>query len=174
LFHQLLMEDEVDDKLFKIEKVTGEIDTDKRKLISPHNSIKNFKYANLPAQCNDCVYRSRDAGGNGKCTVYEEDAACAIRKDIAKFLEQIDTRNMEDLKSLLDMLAKMNMEQFMLAYAQGKLDGNVPDRNTRAEVNSILSIAKLISEVNSKVDTGKKTFSQTADIDNLFRELKKV
>ena len=167
------MEGEEDDKLFKIKKVTGEISEDKRKLVSPHNSIKNFKYANLPAQCNDCVYRSRDEGGNGKCSVYEKDAACAIRKDIAKFLEQLDTRNMEDLKSLLDMLAKMNMEQFMLAYAQGKLDGNVPDRNTRAEVNSILSIAKLISEVNSKVENTSKTYSKSGDIENLFRELKK-
>ena len=81
-----------DDKLFKIEKVTGEIKVDERKTKSPYNSIKNFKYANLPAKCNDCVYRSRDEGGNGKCEVYEKDAACAIRKDIAKFLGMLDTR----------------------------------------------------------------------------------
>jgi len=163
-----------DDKLFKIKPVTGEITVDKRKTESPYNSIKNFKYANLPAQCNDCVYRSRDAGGNGKCSVYEEDAACAIRKDIAKFLAQIDTRNMEDLKALLDMLAKMSMENLMLAYGQGKLDGNIPDRNTRSEMNSILSIAKLIMECNEKITvTEKKTFSAHGDIENLFRELKK-
>ena len=163
-----------DDKLFKIEPVSGEIRVDKRKTESPYNSVKNFKYANLPAQCNDCVYRSREAGGNGKCSVYELDAACAIRKDISKFLSQIDTRNMEDLKALLDMLAKMSMETLMLAYGQGKLDGNIPDRNTRSEVNQVLAVAKLIIECNDKITISeKKTFSASGDLENLFRELKK-
>lgn len=162
------------DDIFKIKPVSGDIKIDGRVAKSPYNAVKNFKYADLPAQCNDCVYRSRDAGGNGKCTVYEKDAACAIRKDIAKFLEMIDTRNAEDLKALLDMLAKMSMENLMMAFAQGKLDGNVPDRNTRSEVNSLMGIIKLINECNDKIQVSeKKTFNEKGDIANIFRELKK-
>jgi hypothetical protein len=163
-----------DDKLFKIEKVSGEIKVDERKTKSPYNSIKNFKYANLPAQCNDCVYRSRDDGGNGKCSVYEKDAACAIRKDIAKFLNQLDTRSAEDLKGLLDFLAKLNLENYLMANAQSRLDGNIPDRNTRSEINSILGIMKLITEMSSKIQVSEsKTFNKSGDISNIFRELKK-
>jgi len=164
----------VDDKLFKIAKISGEIKVDKRKTKSPYNSIKNFKYANLPAQCNDCVYRSRDDGGNGKCSVWEKDAACAIRRDIAKFLDQIDTRDVNDLKAVLDLLAKMNLENYLMANAQSRLDGNIPDRNTRAEVNSLMSIAKLLIELSTKISASEKTsFDKAGDITNVFRELKK-
>jgi len=165
---------EGDDKLFKIKKITGDIEVDKRKTISPYNSIKNFKYANIPAQCNDCVYRSREEGGNGKCSVYEKDAACAIRKDIAKFLGQIDTRNANDLKSLLDLLAKLNVENYLMANAQSRLDGNIPDRNTRSEINSIMSIMKLLVEMSSKLSASERTsFDKAGDITNIFRELKR-
>jgi len=168
------MIDDKDDSLFKIEKISGKIKVDKRKTISPHNSIKNFKYANIPAMCNDCVYRSRDEGGNGKCTVYEKDAACAIRRDIAKFLEMIDTRKGEDLKSLLDMLAKMTVENWFMANAEARLDGNIPDRNTRSELNSIMTIMKLLTEMSSKLSISEKqTFDKAGDISNIFRELKK-
>jgi len=163
-----------EDKLFKIKKVTGEIKIDERKTVSPYNSIKNFKYANLPAQCNDCVYRSRDDGGNGKCSVWEKDAACAIRKDIAKFLSKIDTRNTEDLKGLLDFLAKLNLENYLIANAQLRLDGNIPDRNTRAEVNSIMGIMKLLVEMSNKITVSeKKIFDKAGDIENIFREIKR-
>ena len=164
----------MNDDLFKIEKLSGDIKVDKRKTISPYNSIKNFKYADIPAQCNDCVYRSREAGGNGKCSVYEEDAACAIRKDIAKFLAMIDTRSVEDLKGVLDLLAKMNLENYFMAQAQLKLDGNIPDRNTRAEVNSLMSIMKLLVEMSNKITVSEsKTFTKSGDIENVFRELKR-
>jgi len=93
-----------DDSLFKMSKVEGKITVDKRKTISPHNAVKSLKYAKLPAKCNDCIYRSVEAGGNGKCPKYEEDAACGVRKDIKRFLTQIDSRNAEDLKVLLDFL----------------------------------------------------------------------
>jgi len=160
--------------IFKIEPIKGEIKIDKRKTISPYNRIKNFKYADLPAKCNDCVYRSIDEGGNGKCTVYEKDAACAIRKDIGKFLEMIDTRTVDDVKALLDLLAKTSMEQYLMAFAQSKLDGNVPDRNTRSETANIVSILKLINEFNSKLTVSEsKSFSKSGDLENLFRELKK-
>jgi len=141
--------------------------------ISPYNSAKSLKFAKLPALCNDCVYRSVEAGGNGKCEKYEENAACAIREDFQKFLNQIDTRNPEDLKALLDFLAKQSMENVMMALFQSKMDGNVPDRNTKAEINSILQIIKLMNELTNKITiTEKKTYDSSNDISSIFRQIK--
>ena len=158
---------------FKLDKISGEITPDKRKLVSPHNSVKHLKFAKVPALCNDCIYRSVDDGGNGKCPAYEKDAACGIRKDIQKFLKQCDTRNPEDLKALLDFLSKQSMENIMMAFAQSKMDGNIPDRNTRSEVNNLLNIIKLINELNTKITvTEKKEVTPTGDIKSVFRQLR--
>jgi len=165
----------MEDDVFKIKPVdTGfEVSENKQKTISPYNSVKNLKYAKLPALCNDCVYRAVEAGGNGKCPKYEKDAACIVREDFQKFLGDIDTRNPEDLKALLDMLAKMSMENVMLALFQSKMDGNIPDRNTKAEVNNLLNIVKIINELNSKITiTEKKEYTKTGDISSIFRQIK--
>lgn len=164
-----------EDKIFKIDSTTKIVTDDKRKYISPHNSAKSLKYAKLPAKCNDCIYRSVDDGGNGKCPKYERDAACAIRKDIQKFLKQIDTRKPEDLKSLLDFLSKQSMENVMIAFAQSKMDGNIPDRNTRSEINNVLSIFKLINELNSKIQVEEtREYDKAGDLKGLFRTLRKA
>ena len=159
---------------FRLDKKQNVV-KDKRSDISSRNSAKTLKFAKLPAQCNDCIYRSIEEGGNGKCSVYERDAACAIRKDIAKFLTKIDTRKADDLKALLDFLSKQTMENVMIAFAQSKMDGNIPDRNTRSEINSLLSIFKLIGEMNSKIEISEThEFSSAGDIQRIFRSLKGV
>ena len=164
-----------DDKIFKIDKVTSIVTNDKRKYISPHNSAKSLKYAKLPARCNDCIYRSIDDGGNGKCPKYEKDSVCLIRKDIQRFLKQIDTRNPEDLKALLDFLSKQSMENVMIAFAQSKMDGNIPDRNTRSEINNVLGIFKLINEMNAKIQVEEtREYDKAGDLKGLFRSLRKV
>ena len=58
-----------DHDLFKIKAVGSKtvVSEDKRKLISPFNSAKHFKAANIPALCDQCAYRSIEDGGNGKC-----------------------------------------------------------------------------------------------------------
>ena len=45
------------DELFKIKAVgnTTKVVLDKRKVVSPYNSAKHFKTANLPALCDQCV-----------------------------------------------------------------------------------------------------------------------
>ena len=154
-------------------KKNNEVEINKHKTISPYNSVKTLKYAKLPALCNDCVYRSIEAGGNGKCPKYEEGAMCAIREDIIKFLDEIDTRNPEDLKALLDMLAKTGMENVMIALFQSKMDGNIPNRDTRSEINSLLNVIKLANEISSKVTlTETKTYDSAGDISSIFREIK--
>ena len=98
-----------DEEIFKIKPVGNKniVVEDKRKTISPFNSAKHFKAANIPALCDQCVYKSIEAGGNGKCPKYEEGAVCAIREDFLKFINELDTRNKEDIKSIIDKFAKI-------------------------------------------------------------------
>ena len=141
------------DDLFKIKSIDGKnvVSTDKRKIISPYNSTKHFKDANIPAYCDQCVYRSVDTGGNGKCPKYEAGAVCSIRDDYIKIINSLDTRNPEDVKSMLDMIAKISFENVLMALTQAKMDGNIPDRNTKSEINTLLAVVKSINDLNTKV-----------------------
>ena len=160
--------------IFKIEPVGNKdlVVENKRKTISPFNSAKHLKTANIPALCNQCVYRSIEDGGNGKCPKYEIDAVCAIRKDFVNMINVLDTRNPEDLKSIMDMLAKLSFENVLMALTQAKMDGNIPDRNTKSEVNTLLSIVKSINDLNSKIVVTEKTEYRQGDIENIFRQIK--
>ena len=163
------------DDLFKIKPVGGKniIVEDKRKTISPFNSAKHFKDANIPAYCDQCIYRSIDSGGNGKCPKYEKGAVCAIREDFVKFINELDTRNPEDVKEMIDMLAKLTFENVLMALTQAKMDGNIPDRNTKSEINSLLNIVKSINDLNSKISiTEEKRYTKEGDIENIFRQIK--
>ena len=163
------------DDLFKIKPIGGKniIVEDKRKTVSPFNSAKHFKDANIPAYCDQCIYRSVDSGGNGKCPKYEKGAVCAIRDDFVKFINELDTREPEDIKSILDMLVKLSFENVLMALTQAKMDGNIPDRNTKSEINSLLSIVKSINDLNSKVTISEeKRYSKEGDIENIFRQIK--
>ena len=161
------------DDLFKITPIEGSVSVDKRKTVSPFNSVKHLKTANIPALCDQCVYRSIDDGGNGKCPKYEKGAVCAIREDFVKFINEMDTRNPEDLKSMMDMLAKLSFENVLMALTQAKLDGNIPDRNTKSEINSFLGIMKTLNDLNSKVVlTEKAEYTKEGDISNIFRQIK--
>lgn len=164
-----------DEGIFKIKSLNGKniVVEDKRKTISPHNSAKHFKDANLPAECNQCAFRSVDMGGNGKCPKYEENAVCAIRKDFVAFINQMDTRNPEDIKAMIDMVAKLTFENVLMALTQSKFDGNVPDRNTKSEINTLLNVVKTMNDLNSKITvTEKKEFSAAGDVASIFRQIK--
>lgn len=150
----------------------NKVKINKHKTVSPYNSAKSLKYAKLPAECDKCIYRSEEEGGNGRCPKYEKGAACAVRKDIKTFLDQLDTRNPEDLKALLDTMAKEMGENVFLALVQAQMDGNVPDKNAIAQQNAFLNISKLLVELGSKITvTEKKTFDESGDLEELFRQL---
>ena len=152
-----------DEEIFKIKPVGNKniVVEDKRKTISPFNSAKHFKAANIPALCDQCVYKSIEAGGNGKCPKYEEGAVCAIREDFLKFINELDTRNPEDLKAMIDMLAKISFENVLMALTQAKMDGNIPDRNTQSQTNTLINLIKLMSEVSNKITvTEKKEYTK--------------
>ena len=165
----------MDGEIFKIKPVGkgGEVVLDKRKTISPFNSAKHLKSANIPALCDQCVYKSIDDGGNGKCPKYEVDAVCAIREDFLKFISEMDTRNPEDIKSMLDLLAKLSLENVLMALTEAKMDGNIPDRNTKSEINTLLNIVKSITDLNSKIVMTEETkLNKKGDIESIFKQIK--
>jgi len=164
-----------DEDLFKIKPIgkTTAVVENKRKTVSPFNSAKHLKTANIPALCDQCVYRSMEDGGNGKCPKYEKGAVCVIREDFLGFIKELDTREPEDIKSMLDMLVKLSFENVLMALTQAKMDGNIPDRNTKSEINSLLSIVKSINDLNSKVTISEeKRYTKEGDIENIFRQIK--
>ena len=163
------------DELFKIKAVgnTTQVVLDKRKVVSPYNSAKHFKTANLPAFCDQCVYRSIESGGNGKCPKYEAGAVCAIREDFLKFIDELDTRKPDDLREMLDLLAKLSLENVLMALTEAKMDGNIPDRNTKSEINTLLNIVKSISDLNSKIVMTEETkLNKKGDIESIFKQIK--
>ena len=165
----------MDGEIFKIKPVGkgGEVILDKRKTVSPFNSAKHLKSANIPALCDQCVYKSIEDGGNGKCPKYEKGAVCAIREDFVRFINELDTRNPEDVKAMLDMLAKLSFENVLMALAESKFDGNIPDRNTKSEINTLLNVVKAINDLNSKIVLSEKTkYDSKGDIESIFKQIK--
>lgn len=161
--------------LFKIKPIGGggKVVIDGRKTISPFNSAKHMKTANLPALCDQCIYRSIEAGGNGKCPKYEAGAICAIREDFVKFINDLDTRKPDDVKAMLDMIAKLSFENVLMALTESKMDGNIPDRNTKSEINTLLNIVKSINELNSKIVLTEETkLNKQGDIESIFKQIK--
>jgi len=162
--------------LFKIKPIGGKniVVEDKRKTVSPFNSAKHFKDANIPAYCDQCMYRSIDSGGNGRCPKYELGAICAIREDFIKVINQIDTRNPEDVKAMLDMIAKLSFENVLMALTQAKMDGNIPDRNTKSEINTFLNIVKSLTDLSTKIMITETTSldDKTGDITSIFKQIK--
>ena len=96
-----------------------------------------------------------------------------FQKDFLKFINELDTRNPEDLKAMIDMLAKISFENVLMALTQAKMDGNIPDRNTKSEIKTLLEIVKSINDLNSKITvTEQKEFNKEGDISNIFRQIK--
>ena len=164
------------EEIFKIkplDKYAAKVVVDGRKTVSPFNSIKNLKTANIPALCDQCVYRSIDSGGNGKCPKYEKGALCAIRKDFIALINELDTRNPEHVKTMLDMLAKLSFENVLMSLTEAKFDGNIPDRNSKSEINTLLKIISTIAEISNKIVISQETkINKQGDIDSIFRQIK--
>jgi hypothetical protein len=60
-----------------------------------------------------------------------------------------------------------------MALTQSKMDGNIPDRNTKSEVNTLLGIVKSINDLNSKIEITETTeYDKSGDIANIFRQIK--
>ena len=71
------------------------------------------------------------------------------------------------------MIAKISFENVLMALTQAKMDGNIPDRNTKSEIKTLLEIVKSINDLNSKiVVTEKQEYTKEGDIANIFRQIK--
>ena len=166
----------VKEDIFKIKPIDGKniIVEDKRKLVSPFNAAKHLKDANIPAYCDQCVYRTVDSGGNGKCPKYEKASICSIREDYISVINLMDTRKPDDIKAMLDMIAKLSFENVLMALTQAKMDGNIPDRNTKSEINTLLNVVKSINDLNTKVvvTEGQAFDEKTGDITSIFKQIK--
>jgi hypothetical protein len=98
---------------------------------------------------------------------------CAIRKDFIALINELDTRNPEHVKTMLDMLAKLSFENVLMALTESKFDGNIPDRNTKSEVNTLLKIISTIGEISSKIVVSEEQrFNKLGDIESIFRQIK--
>jgi hypothetical protein len=162
------------DDIFKIKKVEGklEVTEDKRKTVSPYNSLKHFKNASLPAYCDQCIYKSIDEGGNGKCPKYEKGAVCGIREEFGDYIGQLDTRNPDDLKKLLSEFISIMSENTIISLAQMKMDGNIPDRNTISQLNMLMKTMAQMQELHGSVEVKETTeLDKDGLIKSVFKEL---
>ena len=161
------------DDIFRIEPIDGKVVVDGRKTISPFNSVKHLNRANIPMLCNDCIYRSKDAGGNGLCPEYKLDSTCSIREDIGKFIGELDTRNPEDVKTSLDVIAKLLFENSIMTITESKFNNKTNTRSMNSDLNTLLKVFSLIGEFSSKYTmTEEKTINKAGDIESIFKKIK--
>ena len=147
---------------------------DRRSITSRGNAIiKTGKYAKLPIYCNDCYYRSEAAGGNGKCNAYKEDSICTVREDIKKHCGNLDSRKPDDLKQIVDENIKLLMERSMFAAFAAGMDGNLLDRATNAQLNTLHQYIKLMKELQGTTTvTASETTSEANFITEIFQNMK--
>lgn len=113
-----------DDIIIKEEKgkMLGTVDKENQ---SVHLMPQNI-YVLLNCQlCVTIVFTGRLIQGQWKMSKYEADASCAIREDIQKVIGDMDTRDPEQLKGILDYLVKLYTEQIFVALGESKMDGNI-------------------------------------------------
>ena len=71
------------------------------------------------------------------------------------------------------MLAKLSFENVLMALYESKMDGNIPDRNTKSEVNTLLKIISTIGEISNKIEVSETTtLNKKGDIESIFRQIK--
>lgn len=147
------------------------VSVDKRKTVSPYNSVKHLKYASkIDAVCDTCRYRSVDVGGRGGCTEYKAGSVCTIRKDTKKICDQLDTRDPATIDWMLDKIIKEGFETIMLSFDQVKMDGNVPDKNSQREINNFVKLLHTWNELKAKtsVTAVKAQVSSDDDMTKIF------
>ena len=149
----------------------------KGRIFSRFNALKTGKYAKLPIYCDDCIYRSKDDGGNGKCGSYEAGSVCVIRQDIQKHIGLLDSRKPDHIRQMVDEMIQMLMGRTLFAAWQAGVDGNVIDRHTNAQMNTLMQYMRFATELNKPVkmeltEVHTEGGTDTDMITNLFRQMK--
>ena len=97
---------------------------------------------------------------------------CGIRDEFGEYIQQLDTRNPDDLKKLLGEFISIMSENTIISLAQMKMDGNIPDRNTISQLNMLLKTMAQMQELHGTVEV-KETTEVDKDglIKSVFKEL---
>ena len=140
---------------------------------SRFNALKHGRYADLPMYCNDCVYRSEDAGGNGKCRKYKEDSVCILREDIKVHCREADSRKPEDLKTIVDEAIELIRERALFGILKAGMDGNNIDKQTNAQFNLLHTYLKLADGLQGNVKV-TETLEVSEDADFVMRMMRQV
>lgn len=151
------------------DKKTGEVTlaVDKRTLPKTNNppNLKDLRYArNLPAECNNCPYRSQEEGGNGICKKYEKDALCVIRKDISKMIDEFSERNSLKVVDLMEAEFQNNFELLQF-FEQMENQKSELDPEVTRRINSLTNLGKVINEIKTKKQTIEVTQKETLSED---------
>lgn len=180
--------DDKDEKIFKLKPIKKhkgvgkeqshevvEVDKSKREL-TKYNALKHGKYAELPIYCNDCYYRSKDEGGNGKCEAYKKDSVCTVRADIKKYCGELDSRDPDTLKTIVDNNIKMLNERVMFSIFTAGMDGNLLDKATNAQMNTLHSYIKLMKDLNGtvKITASTEETEGSGDADFITKMFKSI
>lgn len=129
------------------------IQEDKPKISNP-GRFKHGQKADLPAQCDDCRFgQNPDIGGNGLCKKYEAGATCIIRKDLAEYYDKFDTRDIEEIRELLDHEIKFMAENLRFYTYATNLAGNNPSDKQVRSLNAYVKLLSLQVNLMDKIET---------------------
>lgn len=150
-----------DSGIFTIKKIEGkkgvapheEVKENLRKKISKYNAFKHgLRSKEAAIECNNCIFRSKEAGGNGKCKYYEPDSYCDIwYNKLSKMVDDIDpSRKADDLYEILNFIFGIRFKRYMLSEYMTAMAGNISDRYARNDLNALLQVAKMITELHTR------------------------
>jgi len=134
------------------------------------SNVKDLNYArNLPPECNGCPFRPQEVGGNSICTVYEKDALCIIRKDIAKLVDKCGGRTLD----LMEAEFHNNFEKLMFFETMEDQTGELNPEVTK-RINSLNNLGKVINEIKTKRETVEVTEKKTLSQDQIHEIAKTI
>ena len=128
------------------------VEIDKRTL-SHTNNVKDLKSVrDLPVQCNDCRFRSKEEGGNGLCEKYQKDSLCRIRPDIARIVDKYGIAATDQVLPQLKEEYDENYEELKFYHHMEKRAGQLdPEVTKRMSIQ--MNLAKIINEIQTKKTT---------------------
>lgn len=133
----------------------GKLPELKVKRLTPPN-LKHLRYSDkLPAKCDECPYRAKEASGSGDCTQYEEGGLCSIRADIRKIIEEYSERSAGAILPILE-------EEFEANYEKLKFFERL--ETMKAEINPEVTKRIAILDKLGKTINELKTTKQTVEI----------
>ena len=111
--------------------------------------------------CDDCAYRPKEEGGNGKCGVYEQGSVCVLRANIHKASQDLDTRNPDHLKARLDQVISSGLDEAQVQIELASMSNTPVPKEVIGLLASVNNSAKLMSELTNKKMVNEISESKT-------------